>query len=282
MTPRMEAIGAGGLASGYGSIPVLRGINLTVARGEIVAVVGRNGAGKTTLMKALMGLLPATTGAVRHDGEDVTAMPPELRARRGIGYVPQGRGMFPRLTVAETMAMGEMIARRRPLTGVALAYDLFPVLRGRAGQRAGTLSGGEQQMLAIARVLVGSPRLILLDEPSEGLAPSIAEEIAGALVTLNQQFGTTILMVEQNLRLIRIMAQRCLVMSKGALVAETAPSDLTGIQRWCGATQCSDTSSRLKSGGDFGRSFAFCQRRGEIPQKWALKIPHFVSDQSRP
>ena len=210
------------LAGGYGGKPVLQGVDLTIRAGEIVAVIGRNGVGKTTLMRALIGLLPLTGGTIRFQGEPIEALSAHRRARRGLGYVPQGRDVFPRMTVEENLRVGAAVRG----DGIGSAYATFPILRERRRQAAGTLSGGQQQQLAIARVLVGKPRLILLDEPSEGIQPSIVQEIARAMLALNRDAGTTVVLVEQNIDMIRAMAQRCTVMDKGRVVAELASSDL--------------------------------------------------------
>jgi branched-chain amino acid transport system ATP-binding protein len=215
-----------GLASGYGGKPVLQGVDLEVREGEIVAVIGRNGVGKSTLMKALIGLLPATAGSVNLKGQAITTLPAHLRARQGIGYVPQGRDVFPRMTVEENLKVGASISGGASPADFERVYALLPILAERRRQRAGTMSGGQQQQLAIGRVLVGRPSLILLDEPSEGIQPSIVEEIGRTMINLNRAEGVTIVFVEQNVDLIRAMAQRCYVMDKGRIVEEAAPEDL--------------------------------------------------------
>jgi urea transport system ATP-binding protein len=215
-----------GLRTGYGGKPVLQGVDLMVGEGEIVAVIGRNGVGKSTLMKTLIGLLPATEGSVLFRSEDVSALPAHARARLGIGYVPQGRDVFPRMTVEENLRVGESISGHAERADYERAYAAFPILAERRKQRAGTLSGGQQQQLAIGRVMVGRPRLILLDEPSEGIQPSIVQDIARTVIALNRQAGITIVFVEQNLDMIRAMAQRCYVMDKGRIVAELAAHEL--------------------------------------------------------
>jgi urea transport system ATP-binding protein len=214
-----------GLRAGYGGKPVLQGINLDVRRGEIVAVIGRNGVGKSTLMKTLIGLLPAASGSVHFRGQAVERLPAHRRARQGIGYVPQGRDVFPRMTVEENLRVGESLGRGEPADYDG-AYTLFPILRERRRQRAGTMSGGQQQQLAIARVLVARPDLLLLDEPSEGIQPSIVEDIGRIAVDLNRRTGLTIVLVEQNIDMIRSMAQRCYTMDKGRIVAELKPEAL--------------------------------------------------------
>lgn len=215
-----------GLRGGYGGKPVLQGVDLAVQAGEIVAVIGRNGVGKTTLLRILMGLLPASGGTVSLRGADLGRLAAHRRARLGIGYVPQGRDVFPRMTVEENLRVGERIRGGAAPEDYAAVYDLFPILRERRGQRAGTLSGGQQQQLAIGRVLVGRPDLILLDEPSEGIQPNIVQEIGRIAVTLNRRTGVTVVLVEQNLDLIRATAGRCYVMDKGRITAELAPDAL--------------------------------------------------------
>jgi urea transport system ATP-binding protein len=215
------------LRAGYGATPILQGVEFSLGKGEIVAIIGRNGVGKTTLMKCLIGLLPATAGTIRYDGSDVTAEDANVRARRGIGYIPQGRGIFPRLTVAENLTMGEMIGTDKGGTKLRDLVDrYFPILGMRSSQRAGTMSGGEQQQLAIGRALIGNPDLVLLDEPSEGIQPSVVQQIAENIKKLNAEIGLTVLFVEQNIDMIMSMAQRCYVMDKGAIVDQVAPGDL--------------------------------------------------------
>lgn len=216
---------AHGLRSGYGGKPVLQGVDLEVQQGEIVSVIGRNGVGKSTLMKTLIGLLATTAGSIRMRGENLEALTAHQRVRRGIGYVPQGRDVFPRMTVEENLRVGESLGRGTA-ADYTTVYDVFPILRERRRQRAGTLSGGQQQQLAIGRVLVGRPDLLLLDEPSEGIQPSIVQDIARIAVDLNRRTGITIVLVEQNIDMIRSMAQRCYVMDKGRIVAELAPATL--------------------------------------------------------
>jgi urea ABC transporter ATP-binding protein UrtE len=214
------------LRSGYGGKPVLQGVDMDVREGEIVAVIGRNGVGKSTLMRTLIGLLPPTQGSIVFKGQDVSSLAAYRRARLGIGYVPQGRDVFPRMSVEENLKVGEMIGGRIGAGDYARVYATFPILAERRRQQAGTLSGGQQQQLAIGRVLISRPTLILLDEPSEGIQPSIVQDIARTIVELNRRDGVTIMLVEQNLDMIRAMAQRCYVMDKGRIVAALMPADL--------------------------------------------------------
>ena len=220
--PEPPLLQARALAGGYGGKPILQGVDLAVGTGEILAVIGRNGVGKTTLMRALIGLLPLGGGTILFRGEQVERLSAHRRARRGLGYVPQGRDVFPRMTVEENLRVGAAVRGG----GIEAAYGVFPILRERRRQAAGTLSGGQQQQLAIGRVLVAEPRLILLDEPAEGIQPSVVQEIARAMLALNRAAGTTIVLVEQNIDMIRAMAQRCTVMDKGRVIAELAPGDL--------------------------------------------------------
>jgi len=214
------------LTAAYDATPVLRDVDLSVEEGEIVGIVGKNGAGKTTLLKAIVGLLDARSGTVRYRGTPLAGLSSDERAAAGIGYIPQGRDVFPNLTVAQNLLVGESINDDADEPLYDTVYDYFPVLAERADQKAGTMSGGQQQMLAIARALVGNPDLLLLDEPSEGIQPSIVEEISRNVCAINDELGTTVLFVEQNLEMIRTTAQRCYVMERGTVVDELGPDDL--------------------------------------------------------
>ncbi|HEX7127386.1 MAG TPA: ABC transporter ATP-binding protein [Thermodesulfobacteriota bacterium] len=217
--------------AGYGSGDILQGVTLRIEAGETVAVVGRNGVGKTTLMRTLIGILPARTGDVRLDGESLVRLTSDRWAARGIGYVPQGREIFPELTVEENLVMGETINRAKARPRYDLVYAYFPILGERRRQVAGTFSGGQQQMLAIARALVGSPRLLLLDEPSVGIQPSIIQEIGRALKRLRVEERLTVLLVEQNTSLIAQVADRGYAMDKGRIVASLGGDDLRDRER---------------------------------------------------
>ena len=215
-----------GVTAAYDSTPILREVDLSVDEGEIVGVMGKNGVGKTTLMKTIIGLLEPTGGSISYAGRDVTDASADERARTGIGYIPQGRDVFPKLTVEQNIRMGETINADSGETLYDQIYDYFPVLEERASQQAGTLSGGQQQMLAIARALVSDPDLLLLDEPSEGIQPSIVDQISRDMQAINEDLGTTILFVEQNLGVIREMADRCYAMERGEIVDEVGPTTL--------------------------------------------------------
>lgn len=214
------------LNGGYGGKPVLQGVDIDVNEGEIVAIIGRNGVGKSTLMKTLIGLLPTQRGSIRVRGQQVDGLSAHRRARLGIGYVPQGRDVFPRMTVLENLMVGQSISRRKLDGKLDEVYHYFPILQERADQRAGTLSGGQQQQLAIGRVLMGGPSLVLLDEPSEGIQPNIVQSIAKIMVDLNAKSGLGVVFVEQNIDMIRAMAQRCYVMDKGRITAALTRADL--------------------------------------------------------
>ena len=214
------------LHSGYGRVRIIQGVSLEVRNGEILAVIGRNGVGKTTLLKTLVGALPPMSGRIAFKGEEISGLPPSRRARLGIGYVPQGRGIFARLSVADNLLMGERVGGRKAASNYERVFQFFPILKERLGQKAGSLSGGEQQQLSIGRILVGHPELILLDEPSEGIQPNIVQAIGRIIRRLRDEERLTVVIVEQNLDLIEATADRCIVIDKGAIVAEIAPHDL--------------------------------------------------------
>ena len=215
-----------GLRASYGRIPILDGVGFDAARGEVVGILGHNGMGKTTLMRALMGLIPATGGAVRFDGEDVTREPPHRRARRGMGYVPQGRDIFPRLSVMDNLRMGALAGGRAESGTVEAVLADFPRLRPLLDRQGTALSGGEQQILAIARCLCAGPRLILLDEPTEGIQPSIIGQILELLAELKRARDLTVVLVEQNLEFVAELSDRVLIIQKGAIREGPDPARL--------------------------------------------------------
>ena len=213
-----------GLHTYYGKSHVLHDLSFAVPRGAITVLIGRNGAGKTTTLRSLMGLTPPRRGRVRLGGRDVTGEPPHRMFRLGVGYVPEGRQIFPELTVGENLRLAE----RPPAAGAGVTLDRllehFSVLRERWQQRGRSLSGGEQQMLAVARALAGNPELLLLDEPSQGLAPLFVRMLGELMGRLRQE-GLTILLVEQNVRLALALADRVAVLSRGTVVFEGDPGE---------------------------------------------------------
>jgi branched-chain amino acid transport system ATP-binding protein len=211
------------LRSGYGRIPILAGVSLAVAEGEFVGILGHNGMGKTTLLRTLMGYLPATDGSVTFDGADITRLSPTARARRGIGYVPQGREIFSTLTVADNLRMGCLLSGGDAGKTVAAILQDFPRLTRLMDRMGGALSGGEQQLLALARCLCGQPRLILLDEPTEGIQPSIIEEMIETLLAVRRRRPITMVLVEQNLNFISSLSERILILQKGEVTREISP-----------------------------------------------------------
>ena len=218
----MTKLTANRLRSGYGRIPILAGVTLSVSDGEVVGILGHNGMGKTTLLRTLMGYLPATDGTVHFDGNDITRLSPTARARLGIGYVPQGREIFATLTVAENLRMGALRQPDSRRTIDAILTD-FPRLTRLLDRIGGTLSGGEQQLLALARCLCAEPRLILLDEPTEGIQPSIIEEMIDTLHSVRRRRPVTMALVEQNLNFIASLSDRILILQKGEVTREIPP-----------------------------------------------------------
>ncbi|GAA0400031.1 ABC transporter ATP-binding protein [Micromonospora gifhornensis] len=211
----------------YGRIKALHGISLTVNEGEIVALIGANGAGKSTTMRAISGIRPIASGRIVFNGEDISKLRADLRVRRGLCQAPEGRGIFPGMTVMENLDMGAYTRRDRAEVAKDLAkvLELFPRLAERRKQVGGTLSGGEQQMLAVGRALMSRPKLLLLDEPSMGLAPMLIQQIFSIITEINQQ-GTTILLVEQNAQQALARAHRAYVLETGRIVKEGSGADL--------------------------------------------------------
>jgi branched-chain amino acid transport system ATP-binding protein len=228
----MALLDVKGLRAGYGDVPVLRGIDLAIQAGSITALIGANGAGKTTLLRAISGIIPAEAGSIRYDGQDILGKPPQDIVRAGLVQVPEGRRLFPDMTVFENLLIGSSSPSARPRRdeNLKMVFELFPKVRERGGQRAGTLSGGEQQMVAIARALMASPRLLLLDETSLGLAPIVVDEIFVAVRRLAAQ-GMTILVVEQNTALALEVADHGYVLEQGHFAMEGPASGLMADPR---------------------------------------------------
>jgi branched-chain amino acid transport system ATP-binding protein len=214
------------LVAGYGSIPVLRGVDFAVRPGEVVALLGANGSGKSTALNTISGFIRPMAGRIELDGEDIAGRPPHWTFRRGVVQVSQGRDLFPDMSVEENLRLGAAV-RGDPRAGLARAYQLFPRLAARPRQTVRFLSGGEQQMVALGRALMGDPRLLLLDEPSGGLAPVFVAEI-GRIVERLKTGGTTVLMVEQNVRLALAVADRFVALRDGLVLAQGPVSDLGG------------------------------------------------------
>jgi len=206
------------LSANYGPTPVLLNVNLQVSNGEIVGILGRNGVGKTTLLKTLMGLVKVREGQIRFKDMDITHLPTHRRSQSGIAYVPQGRLIFPRMTVLDNL----LVASTATKSGVSMGELLeeFPVLKTRLNTLGGSLSGGQQQILAVARAMATRPQLLLLDEPTEGLQPSIVDEIGQILRSINQSHITTIMLVEQRLEFAENLSNRAYVMNKGTIIRD--------------------------------------------------------------
>lgn len=214
-----------GLHQYYGGSHVLRGVSLTAGPGSVTVLLGRNGVGKTTLLRAILGLLPVRAGRVAFGGTDLSRAPAHLRARAGIGYVPQGREIFPRLTVEENLLMG-LAGRRRGARVPERVFALFPALKALLARRGGDLSGGQQQQLAIGRALAMEPSLLILDEPTEGIQPSIIRDIERAIRALASEGRMAILLVEQYYEFARSLADAYLVMERGEIVKRGAGADM--------------------------------------------------------
>ena len=218
------------VTAGYGSITVLRQLSLSVGEASILGVLGRNGMGKTTLIRTLAGLIVPSEGTITLNGRDITHLPPHERASMGVTTVVQDRGIFPRLTVHENLEMGRKASGKVKRNRLDEVLGYFPILGERLSQLAGTMSGGEQQMLAIGRGLMTDPSLMLLDEPSDGIMPTLVQEIGETLAEINRQEGTAIVLVEQNLPMVFAMAQYCVVLEKGRLVAEGSCDEVSGSE----------------------------------------------------
>ena len=209
------------ICSGYGTATVVRDISVNILSNEIVGVIGRNGVGKSTFVKTIIGLIRASSGSVTLFGKDITNLQPELVARKGVGYVPQGRGIFPRMTVNEHLLLGGYLQQdnQKRLKFNKLIFDLFPILHERKSQLAGSLSGGQQEMLAIGRALAGGPEILILDEPSEGVQPNIIGQIGEAILDFRKLFSLSVILIDQNASLISKTVDRAYAVEKGSVLA---------------------------------------------------------------
>lgn len=216
-----------GIRTSYGETAILRDVNVEIGKGRVVALMGRNGVGKSTLLKTVMGLVRPSSGSIIFEGENIADTPPEFRAVRGIGYVPQGRDIFPHLSVRENLVLGLEARGKKAGTIPEGVFELFPMLKDLLGRSGGDLSGGQQQQLAIARVLVTEPKLLLMDEPTEGIQPSIVFEIENAIRLIKAQGSVSILLVEQFMEFALRLADYCYIMEKGAITFEGAVAELS-------------------------------------------------------
>ncbi|WP_456304551.1 ABC transporter ATP-binding protein [Caldovatus aquaticus] len=228
--PAAPLLSLDGVSARYGAVEALRGVSLHVGRGEIVTLIGANGAGKSTLLMTICGAPRAHAGRIVFDGRDITALPTHAIMRLGLAQVPEGRRVFPRMTVLENLLMGAEVAGHDPAEDLEAVFALFPRLRERQGQRGGTLSGGEQQMLAIGRALMARPKLLLLDEPSLGLAPLVVRQIFATIRDLNLRTGLTVLLVEQNANLALRLAHRGYVLVTGRITMQGTGAELLARQ----------------------------------------------------
>lgn len=219
---------ASNLVAGYGKKQVVHGVDLKLAKGETLLVLGHNGAGKTTLMRSIFGLLAPITGNVTYDGKSITGRNPARNVADGIAFVPQGHGIFRSLTVRDNLELGGFVEHAADKFAQRLedVYGLFPILKDRAGQIAGTFSGGQQQMLAIGMALMHGPRVLILDEPSIGLAPNLVDRVMNSVREINQRLGASIIIVEQNVKLSLPIADRVMVIKTGSVVYEGDPAPL--------------------------------------------------------
>jgi urea transport system ATP-binding protein len=218
------------LEAGYGESMILRGVTMKVEPGQVICLMGRNGVGKTTLMKTIMGLIKPKKGIISYDSKEITQAPPDRRAKAGIGYVPQGRDIFPQLTVEENLLLGLEASSIRKTQVPDNVYEMFPVLKEMRRRKGGDLSGGQQQQLSIARALVSEPALLLLDEPMEGIQPSIVMEIEQVIESIKASKRMSVLLVEQSLTFATSIADYYYVLDKGAIVAEGSSSSLNEEQ----------------------------------------------------
>ncbi|MEB3355746.1 MAG: urea ABC transporter ATP-binding subunit UrtE [Synechococcales bacterium] len=215
------------LTAGYGQTPVLFDVTMTVNKGDMVCLLGRNGVGKTTLLRSIIGLNRATEGQIIFDADDITNAPTYKRARYGIAYIPQGREIIPYLSVLDNLKLGSVASKRKTSKVPDEIFEFFPMLKEHLSRQGGLLSGGQQQQLAIARGLMYDPQIMLLDEPTEGIQPSIVQEIEDTLLRINKEKGITVMVVEQKISFARRLAQRFFIMEKGKIVANGDAPDLT-------------------------------------------------------
>ena len=201
----------------YGRSRALQSVSLSVREGEFLTVLGRNGVGKTTLLRTILGLMSRCSGSIRLDGAEINSLPTHARARAGLGYVPQGRGILPNFTVRENLLLGTFAAEKPARTIPDHIFELFPTLKEFLGRRGGNLSGGQQQQLAIARALLSEPKILLLDEPTEGIQPNIVEQIEDVLIDLNRKHGLAVILVEQNIKFARRASHRFAILNRGSV-----------------------------------------------------------------
>ncbi|MGH6760848.1 MAG: urea ABC transporter ATP-binding subunit UrtE [Phyllobacterium sp.] len=201
----------------YGRSRALQSVSLSVGQGEFLSVLGRNGVGKTTLLRTILGLMSRCCGSIQLDGKEINHLPTHNRARAGLGYVPQGRGILPNLTVYENLLLGTFAAERQARVIPEHIFELFPILKEFLGRRGGNLSGGQQQQLAIARALLSEPKILLLDEPTEGIQPNIVEQIEDVLIDLNRKNGLAVILVEQNIKFARRASHRFAILNRGSV-----------------------------------------------------------------
>jgi urea transport system ATP-binding protein len=215
------------VTSYYGKTPIIQGMSLSVDKGDLLSVIGRNGVGKTTLAKTILGLTTRIDGTIRVNGADVSHMPSHRRAAQGLGYIPQGRGILPKFTVQENILLGTFARSDGAQTVPPLVLELFPYLAANLTKRAGTLSGGQAQQLAIARALATDPKLLILDEPTEGIQPNIVEQIQELVIRLNREMGLTVILIEQNVEFAQRAGNRFVILDKGAIAAQGPIDALT-------------------------------------------------------
>lgn len=216
-----------GLQASYDESLILRGVDMVVPRNSVVALLGRNGVGKTTLLRSIMGLIPKTEGSIRFDGKRIDSLRPDRRALLGLGYVPQGRDIFPNLTVGENLEVSLSIAGKAGKERLEQVYELFPVIKEMLGRKGGVLSGGQQQQLAIGRALLTNPKLLILDEPTEGIQPSIIDQIEDAIHALKKEGSLSIILVEQYLDFAKAASDSFYILSRGSVVHEGASEELS-------------------------------------------------------